>query len=163
MTQDGASLVVTAGIMMVLTTLWTVMRLIARQITGNSFQLEDYFYFSGQVCTPSLGVVLGGAGHDVKVLDPDLHVSHFVKIFLAAQVMYASELLTIKLSIIILMQRLFSRSSTWFRYTSWVATFLSSVWALYTALLGFVICQPTSLLHTTPPAPTVSAALGLSP
>ncbi|KAE9581254.1 Satratoxin biosynthesis SC1 cluster protein 4 [Colletotrichum fructicola] len=148
MTQDGASLVVTAGIMMVLTTLWTIMRLIARQITGNSFQLEDYLYFAGQVLYYGvatsfiLGVVLGGAGHDVEVLDPDLHISHFVKIFLAAQVMYASELLAIKLSIIVLMQRIFSRSSTWFRYTSWVAIFLSSVWALYTALLGFVICQP---------------------
>lgn len=50
MTQDGASLVVTAGIMMVLTTLWTIMRLIARQITGISFQLEDCLYFAGQVC-----------------------------------------------------------------------------------------------------------------
>ncbi|EXF72997.1 integral membrane protein [Colletotrichum fioriniae PJ7] len=88
------------------------------------------------------GVVLGGAGHDVDVLDPNLHISHFVKIFLAAQVMYASELLLIKLSIITLMQRIFSQSSSWFRATSWVAVGLSCIWALYTALLGFVICQP---------------------
>ncbi|KAK7438116.1 integral membrane protein [Colletotrichum acutatum] len=89
-----------------------------------------------------LGVILGGAGHDVGVLDPNLHVSHFVKIFLAAQVMYASELLAIKLGIITLMQRIFSQSSSWFRATSWVAVGLSCIWALYTALLGFVICQP---------------------
>lgn len=89
-----------------------------------------------------LGVILGGAGHDVGVLDPNLYVSHFVKIFLAAQVMYASELLAIKLSIITLMQRIFSQSSSWFRATSWVSIGLSCIWALYTALFGFVICQP---------------------
>ncbi|KAF9878213.1 integral membrane protein [Colletotrichum karsti] len=148
LTQDGASLVITACIMMVLTTLWTIMRLVSRQITGNSFQLEDYLYFAGQLLYYGvatcfiLGVVIGGAGHDVAVLDPDLHISHFVKIFLSAQVMYASALLAIKLSIIVLMQRIFSRSSSWFQYTSWVAIFLSCAWALYTALLGFVICKP---------------------
>ncbi|KAI3551317.1 integral membrane protein [Colletotrichum filicis] len=148
LTRDGASLVLTACIMMVLTTLWTIMRFISRRITGISFHMEDYFYFSGQLLYYGvatcfiLGVILGGAGHDVSVLDPNLHISHFVKIFLAAQVLYASELLAIKLSIITLMQRIFSQSSSWFRATSWVAVGLSCIWALYTALLGFVICQP---------------------
>lgn len=85
---------------------------------------------------------MGGAGHDIAVLDSELHITHFVKIFLAAQVMYASALLAIKLSIITLMQRIFSHGSDWFRVTSWVAVALSCIWALYTALLGFVICRP---------------------
>ncbi|WQF81087.1 hypothetical protein CDEST_06101 [Colletotrichum destructivum] len=142
LTRDGASLVITAGIMMVLTTLWTIMRLLSRRMTGVSFHLEDYFYFFGQSASFSASVVIGGAGHDIGVLDPEVHVSHFVKIFLAAQVMYASELLAIKLSIIVLMQRIFSLSSSWFRTTSWLAVGLSCAWALYTGLLGFVICRP---------------------
>lgn len=48
-TADGIGLVVAASIMIVLTTLWTVMRCYARQIVGSSFQVEDYFYFAGQV------------------------------------------------------------------------------------------------------------------
>ncbi|GJD02342.1 integral membrane protein [Colletotrichum higginsianum] len=142
LTRDGASLVITAGIMMVLTTLWTIMRLVSRRMTGVPFHLEDYFYFVGQFASFSASVVIGGAGHDIGVLDPEVHVSHFVKVFLAAQVMYASELLAIKLSIIVLMQRIFSRSSPWFRTTSWLAVGLSCAWALYTGLLGFVICRP---------------------
>ncbi|KAK1473362.1 integral membrane protein [Colletotrichum tamarilloi] len=151
LTRDGASLVLTACIMMVLTTLWTIMRFISRRITGISFHMEDYFYFSGQLLYYGvatcfiLGVILGGAGHDVSVLDPNLHISHFVKIFLAAQVLYASELLAIKLSIITLMQRIFSQSSSWFRATSWVAVGLSCIWALYTALLGFTGCGDYTL------------------
>ncbi|KAK1623397.1 hypothetical protein BDP81DRAFT_503657 [Colletotrichum phormii] len=151
LTRDGASLVLTACIMMVLTTLWTIMRLISRRITGISFHTEDYLDFSGQLLYYGvatcfiLGVILGGAGHDVSVLDPNLHVSHFVKIFLAAQVMYATELLAIKLSIITLMQRIFSQSSSWFRATSWVAVGLSCIWALYTALLGFTGCGDYTL------------------
>ncbi|TQN68486.1 Satratoxin biosynthesis SC1 cluster protein 4, partial [Colletotrichum shisoi] len=123
LTRDGASLVITAGIMMVLTTLWTIMRLVSRRMTGVPFHLEDYFYFVGQSASFSASVVIGGAGHDIGVLDPEVHVSHFVKIFLAAQ-------------------RIFSLSSSWFRTTSWLAVGLSCAWALYTGLLGFVICRP---------------------
>lgn len=50
LTRDGASLVLTACIMMVLTTLWTILRLVSRRITGISFHMEEYLYFSGQVC-----------------------------------------------------------------------------------------------------------------
>ncbi|KAJ0161618.1 hypothetical protein CTA2_5910 [Colletotrichum tanaceti] len=143
LTRDGVSLVITASIMMVLTTLWTVMRLASRRMTGVPFHLEDYFYFAGQSASFSASVVIGGAGHDMGVLDPDVHVARFAKIFLAAQVLYAGELLAIKLSIVVLVRRIFSRgSSPRFRAACWLAVGLSCAWALYTGLLGFVICRP---------------------
>ncbi|KAJ3549055.1 hypothetical protein NM208_g697 [Fusarium decemcellulare] len=117
-------------------------------MTGAPFVLEDYFYFAGQALYYAvatcfiLGVVVGGAGHPVDELRLDLHLSHFQKIFLSAQIFYAAELLAVKISIILLMQRLFYVSLPWFRIMSWVAMALSAVWALYTALLGFLICRP---------------------
>ncbi|KAM0429219.1 hypothetical protein ACHAPT_006433 [Fusarium lateritium] len=128
--------------------MWTGMRLASRFITGASFVLEDYFYFAGQVFYYAvatcfiMGVVIGGAGHSANDLRPDLHLSHFKKIFLSAQIFYAWELLAVKISIIILMQRLFYVSLAWFRVMSWVSIVLSVAWALYTSFLGFMICKP---------------------
>ncbi|KAG7045162.1 integral membrane protein [Colletotrichum scovillei] len=133
MTLDGRNLVIVSCIMMALTTVWTIMRIMSKYIVGAAYLFEDYFYV--------LAVVLGGAGHNVSDLEHNIHVKCFYKTFLAAQVTYAGGLLAIKLSIILLTQRIFSDFGRWFRIWCWVAIGLSIVWGLYTGLVGLIIAK----------------------
>lgn len=89
-------------------------------------------------------VVVGGAGHDVWNLS-DEHKYHYFRISLATQVLYAAALGFVKLSITWMLQRIFFGHSTNFRLFAWIAMALSVCWALYTALIGFLICQPVQM------------------
>ncbi|OHE92109.1 integral membrane protein [Colletotrichum orchidophilum] len=121
MTPDGRNLVIVSCIMMALTTVWTMMRIVSKYIVGAAYLLEDYFYLFGQVLfygaaiSCILSVVLGGAGHNISDLENNIHVYCFYKTFLVAQVTYAAGLLAIKLSLILLTQRIFSEFGRWFR------------------------------------------------
>ncbi|KXH53387.1 integral membrane protein [Colletotrichum nymphaeae SA-01] len=147
MTFDGRNLVIVSCIMIALTTVWTLMRIMSKHIVGAAYLVEDYFYVLGQLffygaaTSCILSVVLGGAGHNVSDLEHNIHVKCFYKTFLAAQVTYAGGMLAIKLSIILLTQRIFSDFGRWFRIWCWVAIGLSIVWGLYTGLVGLIIAK----------------------
>ncbi|TDZ23898.1 Satratoxin biosynthesis SC1 cluster protein 4 [Colletotrichum orbiculare MAFF 240422] len=150
LTSSGASLVAAASVMVVLTTCWTAFRIWARRITKISYLAEDYLYFAAQLLYYGaatgfiLAVTVGGAGHDIWSLS-DEHKHHYFRISLATQVLYASALGFVKLSITWMLQRVFFGHSTTFRLLAWVAMGLSVCWAVYTALIGFVICQPVQM------------------
>ncbi|KAK1462142.1 integral membrane protein [Colletotrichum melonis] len=152
LTPSGATLVATASVMLCLTTCWTVFRVWARKITKIPYLTEDYLYFTAQATrarTLTLmlrteAVVVGGAGHDVWNLS-DEHKYHYFRISLATQVLYAAALGFVKLSITWMLQRIFFGHSTAFRLFAWIAMALSVCWALYTALIGFLICQPVQM------------------
>lgn len=46
-TRQGASLIITAVVMILLTSAWTVMRIVSRKIRKLPFATEDYLYFVG--------------------------------------------------------------------------------------------------------------------
>ncbi|KAK1545736.1 integral membrane protein [Colletotrichum paranaense] len=150
LTSSGTTLVATASVMLCLTTCWTVFRVWARKITKIPYLTEDYLYFTAQLLFYGaaacfiLAVVVGGAGHDVWNLS-DEHKYHYFRISLATQVLYAAALGFVKLSITWMLQRIFFGHSTAFRLFAWIAMALSVCWALYTALIGFLICQPVQM------------------
>lgn len=55
LTRSGRGLVAAASVMIVLTTTWTVMRIVSRNLRKTQYQVEDYLYFVGQVCFCFLG------------------------------------------------------------------------------------------------------------
>ncbi|KAF6838775.1 integral membrane protein [Colletotrichum plurivorum] len=133
--------------MLLLTTCWTCFRIWARRITQMSYLAEDYLYFTAQlsyygaVTCFILAVAVGGAGHDIWDLDQE-HKHRYFRAALATQVLYAASLGFVKLSITRMLQRIFFQHSTTFCILSWIAMGLSVCWALYAALINFVICQP---------------------
>ncbi|KAF5500634.1 Satratoxin biosynthesis SC1 cluster protein 4 [Colletotrichum siamense] len=150
LTPTGASLVAATSVMLILTTCWTAFRIWARRITKISYLTEDYLYFAAQSLYYGasacfiLAVTVGGEGHDIWNLSED-HKHHYFRISLATQVLYAVTLGFVKLSITWMLQRIFFGHSTTFRFLAWLAMGLSICWALYTALIGFVICQPVQM------------------
>lgn len=100
-------------------------------------------------------MVVGGAGNDIWNLG-DRHKHHYFRISLATQVLYAAALGFVKLSITWMLQRIFFGHSTTFRFLAWVAMGLSVCWALYTALIGFLICHPVQSAWD----PTIPATCG---
>ncbi|KAF4995980.1 hypothetical protein FDECE_12606 [Fusarium decemcellulare] len=105
LTSAGRSLIAACAVMMALTAVWTAMRIVSRHIRKIDYQIEDYFYFIGQV-------------------------------------LYAACLGFIKLSIVIMIQRIFRTAGRWFRIATWVAASICVCWMLYTMLIGFLICLP---------------------
>ncbi|KAK1676768.1 hypothetical protein BDP55DRAFT_741227 [Colletotrichum godetiae] len=144
LTSSGAALVATASVMLWLTTCWTIFRVWARKITKIPYLTENYLYFTAQVLLPTRSVVVSGAGHDIWNLS-DEHKYHYFRISLATQVLYAAALGFVKLSITWMLQRICFGQSTIFRLFAWIAMALLVCWALYTALIGFLICQPVQL------------------
>ncbi|KAF4454279.1 integral membrane [Fusarium albosuccineum] len=70
------------------------------------------------------------------------HINHYLRIALATQVLYAACLGFIKLSIVIMIQRIFRTAGKWFRLATWMAASICVCWMLYTMLIGFLICLP---------------------
>lgn len=86
-------------------------------------------------------MVVGGAGNDMVRLSPD-HLSHYFRITLVVQILYGVALGFIKLSIICMLRRIFRTTGKIFLAASWAAMAVCVLWAVYTAILPFVICTP---------------------
>ncbi|KAF7553062.1 hypothetical protein G7Z17_g3912 [Cylindrodendrum hubeiense] len=102
LTRSGRGLVAAASVMILLTTTWTMMRIISRNLRKTQYQIEDYLYFVGQLFYYGLAItfiLVGGAGNDMARLS-DEHLSHYTRIGLATQVLYAVCLVFIKIAII---------------------------------------------------------------
>ncbi|KAF6837377.1 integral membrane protein [Colletotrichum musicola] len=97
-------------------------------------------YYGVAVCF-IIAVVFGGAGHDIWDLD-ERNKHLYFRVSLSAQVLYAASLGLVKLIITRMFQRIFFQHSTTFRILSWMVMCLSVCWALYAALIFFVLCQP---------------------
>ncbi|KAH6972107.1 hypothetical protein BKA56DRAFT_493333 [Ilyonectria sp. MPI-CAGE-AT-0026] len=147
LTRSGRGLVAAASVMIVLTTTWTVMRIVSRNLRKTQYQVEDYLYFVGQLfyyglaITFILAATVGGAGNDMDRLS-DKHLSHYTRIGLATQVLYAVCLAFIKIAIVCMIRRIFHSAGRLFLLASWVVLGLCVCWSLYTILIAFFICLP---------------------
>ncbi|KAH7133091.1 hypothetical protein B0J13DRAFT_678175 [Dactylonectria estremocensis] len=147
LTEQGTRLIVACAIMMFFTTAWTVMRIISQNMRKNRYHVEDYFYFIGQIIyygfivSVILFVVVGGAGHSVSQLGPD--VTHrFSRIMIACQMTFGTSLAFIKIAVIGMIRRIFRTGGRLFIAATWVATVLCFGWGLYAFILPFTICTP---------------------
>lgn len=90
-------------------------------------------------------VVLGGLGHHYASLS-DIQQTHYNKTSFAAQILYALTLGCVKLSILLMLQRIFSLASNTFRLAAYAATALAICWMLQTILVALLLCRPVQKL-----------------
>ncbi|KAH7127926.1 hypothetical protein B0J13DRAFT_627656 [Dactylonectria estremocensis] len=149
LTSSGRGLVAATSVMIILTTSWTMMRIVSRNLRKTQYQLEDYLYFVGQFFYYGLAMLfilaatVGGAGNDIDRLSAK-HLAHYTRIGLATQVVYAACLIFIKLAIVCMIRRIFHSAGRLFLMASWVIMGLCICWALYTILIAFFSCIPVA-------------------
>ncbi|KAH7153347.1 hypothetical protein EDB81DRAFT_791224 [Dactylonectria macrodidyma] len=147
LTRQGTRLIVVCAIMVFFTTVWTVMRIISRNMRKTRYHTEDYFYFIGQIvyygfiASVIIFVVVGGVGHSVSELAPDV-LHRFSQIMIACQMTFGASLGFIKIAVIGMIRRIFRTGGRLFVAATWAATALSLGWALYAISLPFTICTP---------------------
>ncbi|KAI9148143.1 hypothetical protein HJFPF1_11967 [Paramyrothecium foliicola] len=132
-----------SGIGLVITTMWTIMRVYSRRLNKSRFYAEDYAYFLGQLfyfglCGCAIALVAVGPPISKTI------VSVKMTLMFPMRLCYAMTLFFVKLSVILLIRRIFSRMSRAVRIGSMIALILSICWAAYASIIEFVICMPVS-------------------
>ncbi|KAI1743353.1 hypothetical protein F4680DRAFT_409871 [Xylaria scruposa] len=141
----GINLIVEAVFLSVLTGLWTAMRFYCRRIKRVPLAIEDHIHFAalifyyGQVITTLYSVLAGGAGHHVDELQ-SWHVVRFSQAIFAIQVLYALAVGLVKVSISVMLMRIFVRRSV--RIAGIAILVLSVIWIFLTILVGLLLCRP---------------------
>ncbi|KAK7219783.1 hypothetical protein V2G26_007786 [Clonostachys chloroleuca] len=130
-----------SSVMIVTTTIWTIMRIISRRIGKFRFYSEDYIYFMGQLFF--YGVA--GCAITLVAVGPPTGASMIImkyRIMLPLRLCYAATLLCVKMSIILLVKRIFQQGSRFVGPLCWTALGLSVCWAIYAGLIEFLWCMP---------------------
>ncbi|KAH7316751.1 hypothetical protein B0I35DRAFT_479569 [Stachybotrys elegans] len=127
-------------IMLVLTTAWAVLRIVSRRMAKRKFQTEDYIYFVAQLFfygSAACSLTLIATGPPNRATMPIK-----MRTMMPMRLCYAMTLFCVKLSIILIIRRIFAQSSRSVRILCWVALALTALWALYASLIEFLICTP---------------------
>ncbi|OHE94570.1 integral membrane protein [Colletotrichum orchidophilum] len=144
----AVSIVVCNVLLVLLTGVWTGMRLYSRRKKGQSFTVEDYMTvvaliaFYGLVACNFVMVYLGGTGHHVLTLQP-YHITRMSKAAYGVQTLFAICLGFIKIGITIMLQRIFFVRK--FVIAARITMGLCVCWMLFTILIGIFICQPVAM------------------
>lgn len=93
-------------------------------------------------------VVFGGLGHHYTALSDSERIQ-YNKISFSAQILYVFTLGCAKLSILLMLHRVFSLASNAFRIVAHVVTALSICWMLMAILVAIFLCRPLQKLWDT--------------
>ncbi|KAI0596110.1 hypothetical protein F4775DRAFT_322166 [Biscogniauxia sp. FL1348] len=142
---NGVGLIVEGFFLILLTGAWTAMRFYCRHLKKVNIAVEDWLhlaalaFFYGQVATCFVSVAVGGAGHHIYELQP-WHVIRFSKAIFAIQVLYALAVGFVKISITVMLMRIFPTRKL--RIASYFLIALSTLWMILTILVGLLLCRP---------------------
>ncbi|KEY69826.1 hypothetical protein S7711_08609 [Stachybotrys chartarum IBT 7711] len=134
-------MVISSMVMLILTTAFTIMRIVSRRLSKRGFLWEDYIYLIGQlwfygVASCAIALIAVGPPSSPSIL------AFKYRIMLPFRLSYAMVLLCVKLSIILIVRRIFAKSSRFVQIACWVALAVSVAWAVYASLIEFLICMP---------------------
>ncbi|KAG9232503.1 hypothetical protein BJ875DRAFT_76933 [Amylocarpus encephaloides] len=124
-----------------------ILRLVAKKYTKTRLLPEDYTIIAAQFCVyvyavaVLLQVFVGGAGHHAHDVDPS-HVSNFLKILVAVQIIYGITVGLVKISICLFYIRIFFTRP--FRLASWIVIGFLVAWSLSVVLNAVLICRPVA-------------------
>ncbi|KAI0405459.1 hypothetical protein F4802DRAFT_185863 [Xylaria palmicola] len=141
----GVNLIIEAVFLAVLAGVWTGLRFYCRRIKRVPLAIEDYVHFAalvfyyGQIITTLYSVLAGGAGHHVGELQ-SWHIVRFSQAIFAVQVLYALAVGLVKISITIMLMRIFVTRSV--RMAGIAILTLSIIWIIFTILVGLLLCRP---------------------
>lgn len=140
-----------------------VVRLWCRRIQKLSISIEDWLhltaliFFYGQIATCFISVVLGGAGHHVYELEY-YHIVQFsqvcfpiclevifllietIQAILATQILYALAIGFVKISITVMLMRLFIHRNV--QIAGKFVIIISISWMIMTCLVPLLLCKP---------------------
>ncbi|KAI1503051.1 hypothetical protein F5X99DRAFT_376615 [Biscogniauxia marginata] len=145
LSSGGVGLIVEGVFLTLLTGVWTAMRLYCRRLKNVPIALEDWLhiaalaFFYGQVATCIVSVVAGGAGHHIDELQA-WHVVRFSKAIFVVQVLYALSVGFVKISITVLLMRIFAFRKL--RIAGFFLIAFSTLWMILTILVGLLLCRP---------------------
>ncbi|KUI74018.1 hypothetical protein VM1G_09546 [Cytospora mali] len=136
-----------ASIFLVLTTIWTGLRIYSRRVRNVALALEDWLYyialisFYGFIAALFMAVYLGGAGYHMIHLTP-YHVARLTQSFLVLESLYGVTMCGVKWSMLFMLKRIFAVPR--FEIVTWIIIGLQAAWLVMTVLIGFLICRPVS-------------------
>ncbi|KUI63082.1 hypothetical protein VP1G_10204 [Cytospora mali] len=136
-----------ASIFLVLTTIWTCLRIYSRRVRNVALALEDWLYyialisFYGFIAALFMAVYLGGAGYHMTRLTP-YHVARLTQSFLVLESLYGVTMCGVKWSMLFMLKRIFAVPR--FEIVTWIIIGLQAAWLVMTVLIGFLICRPVS-------------------
>ncbi|KFZ03832.1 hypothetical protein V502_10622 [Pseudogymnoascus sp. VKM F-4520 (FW-2644)] len=133
----------------VITIASVILRVAGRRIKKIALQAEDYLIFValifvlGLITCDIIGVTHGGVGRhaaDIVAEDSPQVLVAFLKDLVAIQMLWATSLMFIKLSILCFYIRIFNVKP--FIMASIAVAILVVIWALSVILCGFLLCRP---------------------
>ncbi|KAI1335674.1 hypothetical protein F5Y15DRAFT_428148 [Xylariaceae sp. FL0016] len=142
-TREGWAIIFCGVLLVVLTTLWTSVRLWSTRLRGKWFLWEDglslmaIILFWGLVATNTVAVVFGGMGHHFDELQ-QWHIIRLLKATYARQFLYTTSLGFIKVSVILTFIRLFIVRR--FRVAAYCVIGFSIIWMAMTVFIALFIC-----------------------
>ncbi|KAI5862203.1 hypothetical protein GGS23DRAFT_111062 [Durotheca rogersii] len=146
-TIEGWKIIIPGVVLILLTALWTYMRLWSARRNGRGILIEDWLslcataLFYGVVATDFAMVLAGGMGHHAEQLQ-DWHVVWLLKAAYARQFLYTISLGLIKLSVILMFIRVFFARRL--KPIPVATIILTIAWVALTLLLEMLLCQPIS-------------------
>ncbi|KAI1074393.1 hypothetical protein F5B20DRAFT_438513 [Whalleya microplaca] len=146
---EGSKIVVSGVVLIVLTALWTCMRLWSVRQSGRPFFIDDALnlaavaFFYGLVTVNFVTVLSGGMGHHVDELQ-DWHVVRLLQAQYAHQFLYAASLSLAKISIILMLMRMFYIRR--FQVAALGVMAFSIAWMSLVMMIELLICHPISMV-----------------
>ncbi|KAI1372738.1 hypothetical protein F4677DRAFT_449221 [Hypoxylon crocopeplum] len=148
LTAEGTKVIVSGVVLILLTALWTWMRLWSLRRSGRPFGVEDGFnlgavaLFCGLIATDFVMVLAGGMGHHMRELQ-DWHVARLLKALFTRQFMYAATLGLVKISVILMFMRIFFVNR--YKLAAIVVMVFTIVWVFLTVLMELLLCRPMEM------------------
>ncbi|KAI9760262.1 MAG: hypothetical protein M4579_001776 [Chaenotheca gracillima] len=146
-TQDGVQIIIVTIVFLMLATTAVCLRFYARYMRRVQCVIEDYMVLAalilyyGHSAINIMAQYMGGVGRHTTEVPSDA-LERLLKLVLALQVIYAFEIGLLKISICVLLIRVFFVKP--FRIAAKVVMSLCVMWAVMTILIGFLICTPLS-------------------
>ncbi|KAI1739170.1 hypothetical protein F4680DRAFT_149791 [Xylaria scruposa] len=143
--EGGTRLVVEAILLVLVTSLWTILRLWSRRLKRVSLAVEDWLhiasliFFYGLAVAIILSAITGGAGHHLKALQP-WHVVRYSEIIFSIEFLYAFSTGLAKISIALMIMRIFTVRHV--RIAGICIILLSSGWMIHPFFTGLLLCTP---------------------
>jgi hypothetical protein len=145
LSPGGARIIALGVVLIFLTTLWTALRFYCRYLKRVAIQPEDWLHLAAlffhycQISGSFVSIAIGGAGHPSKELE-DFQLLRFRKTSIARQFLYASSTFCSKLSICVLLLRIFSSRKQ--KIAAYCVMVLTGLWFIMTICVALLVCRP---------------------
>ncbi|MCJ1420924.1 hypothetical protein MMC32_007284 [Xylographa parallela] len=147
--QRQSSPLIASAVFAVVAGVAVALRIVSKRLKKTEIDTSDYLIFAALICTWALqacdfvGIIIGGVGrHLPEVIETDGPggVVIFLKDLVAVQILWATSLVFVKLSILSFYVRIFNVPS--FKLVAKVLMVLVGLWGSSVVLCAFLLCKP---------------------